>query len=988
MDRENFYILLELSITPPENDFNKINAAINKKQAEWSTLRNHPSKGRQAQHYLDLLPEIKKIMSDENLRREEAEQAKKMSAQKEKEKYKELDNAIQLLSTKKNISEEEIDKLAQKFSIPGDEIRKRIKVPIVKSTVKKKASQRLDPAVEKKIADTLAIIGKKSLYHFLDLIPTSSLNTLITRTNEIAAEIKKDARKDAILTASLELTGHCSNVFKTEDMRNKYNATLAYQGLEELNKAIEIAGMDNRIDVEEFDSLMTKARQLGLRLDEAEEHIIDYCTRKKWVVRTPTKPTVEEMKQCGNCGLMNTPGSKNCAVCGSPLEVVCPNCKYISANTYTSCSKCGFPIGDMSNAPPLLKEAKVAKADGNDKKAAQLLNKVLSFWPNHPEALAILQEIKTKATEISQLAQQLDDLVTQRKYYSARPLLFKLKYIDASHPLVALESLVNDKINAAESWVKKAKTATKGDDGLDCFNQALLECKDYPEAIEGIAKYPPEPPQRLKALPTSRSISLQWEKSSSRGSITYLMVRKALTPPLNALDGEHLGETAQTLSDGTDAVPGMIYYYGVYAKRGEVFSTSGAIVGPIMRTAEIENLTVTPGDTVINLNWKAPSNAREILVRIKAGGIPHGPNDGQALQGVRQDGVVAARLTNNQSYGFLILAVFKDEHGKSVFSPGTTCQAQPVAPPDPVTDISAVKKGNQIHIAWTSPARGTVQILHSRQPFHFSGGEILPAAKLSTIGSQIPVQHAGNVQIPADFQGIIHILPITVIGDIAVVGKAALATSIDEISHLKGTVNSGKLYLEWQWPAGAQKVLIAYNHLGFVIRPDDPNAQKRIVSQNEYLRNSAFIIGAVEPKDYYFTVFVVAGEGEETLYSSGTQCLVANTGVIELYYEIQLLKNFVGKLKSAHLKLFGKDNFFMMPKAVLIKKNHNLPLRKTDGIPIMEIGPLDISKAPVSIEIPARETGKNIYVKLFFKEDDQNRKYRVMSPSKDKLQLG
>jgi formylglycine-generating enzyme required for sulfatase activity len=73
MPKENFYILLELS--PAENDTSRINAAIKKKQVEWSKQRNHPTKGRRAQRYLGLIPENKKVMADPRLAQAEAKAA-------------------------------------------------------------------------------------------------------------------------------------------------------------------------------------------------------------------------------------------------------------------------------------------------------------------------------------------------------------------------------------------------------------------------------------------------------------------------------------------------------------------------------------------------------------------------------------------------------------------------------------------------------------------------------------------------------------------------------------------------------------------------------------------------------------------------------------------------------------------------------------------------------------------------------------------------
>ncbi len=72
MQRENYYILLELSVDPPENDPEIIEKAIQTKKIEWSRLRNHPTKGLQIQKFINMIPDIENVMRDETLRQEEA----------------------------------------------------------------------------------------------------------------------------------------------------------------------------------------------------------------------------------------------------------------------------------------------------------------------------------------------------------------------------------------------------------------------------------------------------------------------------------------------------------------------------------------------------------------------------------------------------------------------------------------------------------------------------------------------------------------------------------------------------------------------------------------------------------------------------------------------------------------------------------------------------------------------------------------------------
>ena len=980
MNRENFYILLDLQISPPENNVNTINAAVNKKQAEWSTLRIHPTRGREAQLYLDMLQEIKAVMMDDVKRKQEAEEAGRIIAQKEKKIFKDLDNAIQIISSKKHITESEFKKLAQRFSLPEEVVRKRIKVPIVKGESKKAAVKRLEPAVEKKIADSLKIVGKKSLYDFLELSPSSSRKTLMAKSNEKNAELKRDSHKNARLTASLELTGHCLNVFKTEDTRRMYEATLAYQNLEELNKAIDIAGMEGTIGVEAFDALVKKAREFKLSKEEAEEHIIQYAGKKKWAVQRPAKYTTDNLKQCGICGVINSSSSRNCSGCGTPLELNCPKCKIANPSTNINCSQCGFPIGDMPNAIPLIRDAAQAKARGDLKKAGKYLRKALISWPGNPQAEALLREIAAGEKKIAAAARELDQLVNDRQYYKAHEALVTLKQLDSSHQLLSLEAGITAKINVAKNWVRKAEAASRENEAMDFYSRALMECKDCDAAAEGKANYPPEPPPNLEAV-SDMGVSLRWEKSPSNGTITYRIVRKIYSHPLNARDGQNLGETAQCLLKDANAEPGVIYYYGVYSKRGKTFSQRGTMVGPVIYTPEVENLEVISENKRITLNWKTPINAKAVEVWMKEDSTPSRRGDGISLQGIRNNGAVVSGLKNDRLYGLRVVAVFENDKG----STGLARQARPTGPPPPVIDLGiTIIKGSRLDIRWTPPKKGTVHIFSSTQKFRVSYKESIPAGKLSGIGTSIPVITDGNVRIPIDFQGVLYILPVTVDGSIATIGKFQSATSINDVSNLNGYINSGRLYLEWDWPEGAGKVLVMYSHHNFPTLENDPIAVKKMFTRAEYLRNSAFVIRSLEPRDYYFSVYVAVGEGENLLYSTGKQCNVTNCPIKEVFYNIQ---PDIGD-NSAKLKLYTKNETLQLPGTVLIGKEGGLPLRKTDGKKIGDIPSLNITTIPMEIDITLKEIERGTYAKLFFKNDGDNRRFRIMSPSKNKLQIG
>jgi hypothetical protein len=126
MDRVNFYQLLELQINPPESDLETIESAIKRKQAEWSRLRNHPTKGIIARQNISLLPEIRKIMGDPKLREQEAQAAVELLKAKLEAKLKLVDHQIKLVGCKGEILPREIEKIAALNGIKPNIVQKRI----------------------------------------------------------------------------------------------------------------------------------------------------------------------------------------------------------------------------------------------------------------------------------------------------------------------------------------------------------------------------------------------------------------------------------------------------------------------------------------------------------------------------------------------------------------------------------------------------------------------------------------------------------------------------------------------------------------------------------------------------------------------------------------------------------------------------------------------------------------------------------------------
>ncbi|HMA66550.1 MAG TPA: DUF1566 domain-containing protein [Desulfosalsimonadaceae bacterium] len=329
MERENFYILLDLSIDPPETDPGVIEKQIKKKKAEWSRLRNHPTKGLQAQKNISLIPEIEKVMLDPQQRAEELEAAKSVIRKgkeskfpeidrhidilmgkgyiaheevaklaklhnleqneiqdrinkKKQQKFGHIDRAISLRMDKGYITEAEIGKIAKRYSLDEKEVRKRVRCPLRKNDKESAEAEprHIDKSLEKTINDNLKVLGKSSLYDFLDLPESADLESLQSQASRKKKELASISKKDATVTAGNTLAGHCMTIFKNEETRNAYDITLARSRLAALDSDIDIAAINGRVRFEYYDVLLQKAMEFGMDRQEAEAYISNYCSRK------------------------------------------------------------------------------------------------------------------------------------------------------------------------------------------------------------------------------------------------------------------------------------------------------------------------------------------------------------------------------------------------------------------------------------------------------------------------------------------------------------------------------------------------------------------------------------------------------------------------------------------------------------------------------------------------------------------------------------
>ncbi|MCF8254357.1 MAG: hypothetical protein K9J84_07235 [Bacteroidia bacterium] len=984
--RENYYILLELD--PSIKDDATINAAINKKQNEW--CGNHPTMEQVFKQNRAKLPDIKSVLLNPELREKEAEEAKKVLVAKEQEKNKDLITSGSILVKNGEISENDLKALLKKSKFKDfkeEQALKILKAKIKKEeiTYKDDGIQLLDESIMKKIRTDLNIVNKENLFDFLSLTPTSSCTLLIQKANDIYNSSSRNPNKTAEITVTNNLSATCQTYLKDENIKKRYQKSLEFESFSEINELIDLAANDKIIDASEFQSLILKCTEKGIQIDRAEYYISEYCKKKSFALIKAENPEYKKQVQCAVCHHLNDPSANNCGNCASPLKVTCPksNCNHKANSIDKACTNCGFYLGDMPNAIYLIRDANVELSKGNFGIADKYINEAEIYWPGNLSLLEVKEKINKTNSKSQIIIADIDRLLSERKFATAQIKVNELQSINKSHKNISIyEKQINEHILAADNFCKKAKSETNNVRKLDLFLSALEECADFNEAIIGSSSLPIEPPTGLKITKNKKMIGLQWSAPSSKRALKYRILRKENSKPSGFSDGEILAEIPNLAYEDFGVISGKSYYYSVYSVRGNSFSNVAETQGPIIIAEDIKGLIAISGDSTLSFSWEVSNLVKriEIFRSENNSNLKHG--EGQKILSPSKNKYSDSNLINDKEYFYSIYSIFEDCTGKEYISEGVRISSIPSSPPTPVSDLTYSVSNKRVNLKWTNPIKGNVQIMRSQNKINHSIGSVFSFNEVQSLGSFLSNSSNSSAFFDIDFQGQIILTPFTIHNNNAILGKEISLTSIEEVSNIKSQLSGGKLYLEWNWPAGCDLVQIQYSHDGFPNNGNINNPTSINFTKEQYNHNSGYIINQPSNKDYYFTIYTCSKVSGKDFLSNGVNELVVNSEIINIGYKVIVKRLFS---KSAFIELKCKYDI-TLPEMMVVLKYSGIPLKKNDGTCIMNVN-IKISNGCAKIEIPFNQVAKEKYIKLFFVDDNINKKFQLQMPKKEELEL-
>jgi hypothetical protein len=273
---------------------------LGEKQAEWSGLTNHPKRGMEARLNLELVPRLREVAVDPQLRATHAALAAAAAQARRESELQKLEGALAVLQAKGHVLDSELADLVRKFAavMPEAELVRRLRVPVVQDPYGRDDAppEELDTLTAGRLRGLLAMVQKRDLYDFLGLAFGSSLAELRARADEIYERSQKSAARDLANTARAQLAGQCRALLGTQAGKARYDATLQNARYEPLRELADVAAArTRRLPAATIEALLQQflgARAEPGEVERARAVLRGHALRKGYALEMPMPPPV------------------------------------------------------------------------------------------------------------------------------------------------------------------------------------------------------------------------------------------------------------------------------------------------------------------------------------------------------------------------------------------------------------------------------------------------------------------------------------------------------------------------------------------------------------------------------------------------------------------------------------------------------------------------------------------------------------------------
>lgn len=997
--QENWYVALELEYYPnPEEDETVIEKAIADKTKVWSVQmqRGSPSQKKSAKIYVD---NVKKIRTDmigpNNIRAKLIKEATEV-------KTKAIDNNLRILKASE-LDIQVIEKIAIAIAVSEELVIERAEALGI--TIKKLDDSQYGRFYQKYYQESpegfsrfetfkasLASLGAGNLYEFLylgeDIKNPEDLpsEVLLEKANTVYADKYEDLYSGTSGTGQ-KLCGNSQSAFKDEKSKEEYDKYLEYlQRHAILNQVKETQEFVGTISQEVYASTLDQLTENLKDRTLAKNVLIGFIEKEKILLGFVLEELEDssQIKVC-RCGVTNdvSDGRTVCKACGLDLEITCPKCGVVHDANIKVC-KCGFKFENIDKANALCELASAAIERMEFTTAKAHLADAERYWPGSEQVSKLEVRLQELESRVGNAEKEMQEAVNEKRYYAAEKIYTRMQSLSPDYESQTLKSAIDSALATAAKYKRIAEGTNTEEQIIEACVMAYEACTDYPGIKEMIAKYPPKEARNLvvSVNPNTQANLLDWAESLSTGSIYYSVVRKEAAIPMSVKDGVLVGRVSSTRINDLAVVPGVEYYYAVFAERAGVLSKPLVTREAVINLFEITGVEVAADDGALQFTWNSFTDRASIGIERQQNGQV------EELAIHNRTSFVDRGLTNDIKYTYRIYLSYTIGT-KNYQTPGVLLSGIPTQPPMPIEKLTMKPlENNKFSIKWENPEEQEPQFYYSEEQPRFSYGELVSIDLLEKEMNSLVVQKTGKTAGTFTHAGdqVIYVLAVVEKSGSTVIGTTARVRRGGSVKINNVSVVNGKILIATDLPKDATGFIVLYRKDQFPEDLSDTKSVRKHISLKQYQFDTGLLIDSNESIDYYFSVFAEFRKDGEADYSTGTDFLFSNLPREVITYSVAVSKRLFGANRLT-VTFEAENNAFTLPDIDIMSAISMPPMFKQSAKLFHEISSREVNGSEqVELDLD-KKLPRETYIKAFLKDESLHDRYQLKSKVKSNLKI-
>ena len=998
-DRENYCRLIGLNpLKESTYTYDAIEKKIVARETKWTKeskdKQNDLDRRFQIGKWLEMVPDMRKVMKDSLLRSKEFDEARKILKAKASRLNR---DSITLHDGSRVLLPGTAENLVKKLQWDGVSKEDLVSMAGIKKTS-------VPPVVSEKVVSAFKALQEVHAFTPMDVLNDLiknpdleiNINPLDEGSSLIQIRTAFDSCEKRVNSVRQEVLSNQDSYIQTlRSLKLLLSSDQDLSSLVKYGKCMRILGPAKQMMDEDYGQPFTREyideiinrfiRNTNADSAMAVSVLEEYCVKKKYLSNFSSKES--KLTTCAHCGALveSGDGIMCCSVCGTSIKTRCPQCGTDQTSGNNACVKCGFDFQDgLSKAKELEKKFKIAVSYGMIDEATNCIAKIERVYSTYPALQGMKGELRPLASKYAELVNTIDLLHKQRKFYALRAAIDDAK-LDFTKILnnPDIERKYDEsvqKIIEADKICERAAASKDASNLMMMYVTAVEMCPDHPIAKAKMKERPPESPADATAQIRDGKVLLKFAVPEERTGMTFCVFRGKDSLPAVADDTVPLTEIPGSVFLDKTMDPGIDIYYSIYSKRWGILSREAASCGPVMVFKEVENVSIEPIEGGLRLIYEKPKGCSNVRVWRKEGTSAAGTGEETEIVHSGETVIDDYGLKGGVKYHYLFVAEYKNK-GRTERSMGSAFSFTTTKFPEPVRDMEI--RWNKADGSFTAKWKSKEKVVLFSSPRKVNMfGRMVKLDDINAWMKEIPPleTYENGMKFFLPDGAVQYIYPMIPAGKVAVRGKDIMVANLKPFRDVEKRMSGNDCDVTMTWPNGADSAILAVKDSAAASGPDDLDAERITITRDAYNKDKMVRIPMGNSKKRIVTLYAVYDVSGERMTSRGMSFDIYSGVCSKVRYTMAVEGSSRTESKII-LSIETDRGVSELPPVTAVAVKEGIPLKIWDGESVWSSNrPIPINNGKSTVMFIAKDKVDISKVRLFFVKEEDYNVYRFIHP--------